>query len=76
MKYDLQCTNFEPDKTYNTTMYMQPAKTQVSLCIDHFFSFFLFTYLTVFIDDAIWSCSLYPGFRHITELRCIIWKEL
>ena len=34
LKYDLQCTNFEPDKTYNTTMYMRPAKTQVSLCID------------------------------------------
>ena len=34
LKYDLQCTNFEPDKTYNTTMYVLPAKTQVSLCID------------------------------------------
>ena len=34
LKYDLQCTYFEPDKTYNTTMYMRPAKTQVSLCID------------------------------------------
>ena len=34
LKYDLQCTNFEPDKTYNTTMYVRPAKTQVSLCID------------------------------------------
>ena len=27
-------TNFEPDKTYNTTMYVRPAKTQVSLGID------------------------------------------
>ena len=34
LKYDLQCTDFEPDKTYNTTMYVWPAKTQVSLCID------------------------------------------
>ena len=34
LKYDLQCTYFEPDKTYNTTIYMRPAKTQVSLCID------------------------------------------
>ena len=34
LKYDLQCMYFEPDKTYNTTMYVQPAKTQVSLCID------------------------------------------
>ena len=34
LKYDLQCTNFEPDKTYNTTMYVWPAKTRVSLCID------------------------------------------
>ena len=34
LKYDLQCTNFEPDKTYNTTMYVRPAKTRVSLCID------------------------------------------
>ena len=34
LKYDLQCTYTEPDKTYNTTMYLQPAKTQVSLCID------------------------------------------
>ena len=34
LKYDLQCTNFVPDKTYNTTIYMWPAKTQVSLCID------------------------------------------
>ena len=32
----LQCTYMyiEPDKTYNTTMYVRPAKTQVSLCID------------------------------------------
>ena len=34
LKYDLQCTYFEPDITYNTTMYVRPAKTQVSLCID------------------------------------------
>ena len=34
LKYDLQCTNFEQDKTYNTTMYMRPAKSQVSMCID------------------------------------------
>ena len=34
LKYDLQCMYFEPDKTYNTTMYVRPAKTQVSLCID------------------------------------------
>ena len=34
LKYDLQYTYFEPDKTYNTTMYVRPAKTQVSLCID------------------------------------------
>ena len=34
-KYDLQCTYNEPDdKTYNSTMYVWPAKTQVSLCID------------------------------------------
>ena len=34
LKYDLQCTYFEPEKTYNTTMYVRPAKTPVSLCID------------------------------------------
>ena len=34
LKYDLQCTFTESDKTYNTTMYMRPAKTQVSLCVD------------------------------------------
>ena len=38
LKYDLQCTYIEyepwPDKTYNTTMFVRPAKTQVSLCID------------------------------------------
>ena len=34
-EYDLQCTVTESDKTHNTTMYMRPAKTQVSLCIDH-----------------------------------------
>ena len=34
LKYDLQCMYIEPDKTYNTTMYVRPAKTQVSLCID------------------------------------------
>ena len=34
LKYDLQCTNLEQDKTYNTTMYVRPAKTSVSLCID------------------------------------------
>ena len=34
LKYDLQCTFTEWDKTYNTTMYVRPAKTQVSLCID------------------------------------------
>ena len=34
LKYDLHCTDFEPDKTYNTTMYVRPAKTRVSLCID------------------------------------------
>ena len=34
LKYDLQCTNFEPDKTYITTMYVRLAKTPVSLCID------------------------------------------
>ena len=32
LKYDLQCTFTVPDKTYNTTMYVRPAKTQVSLC--------------------------------------------
>ena len=35
LKYDLQRTYNEPDnKTYNSTMYVRPAKTQVSLCID------------------------------------------
>ena len=38
LKYNLRCTYIEyepaPDKTYNTTMYVRPAKTQVSLCID------------------------------------------
>ena len=35
LKYDLQCTYNEPDnKTYNSTMYVQPVKTQVSLCIN------------------------------------------
>ena len=34
LKYDLQCTFTESDKTYNTTMYVRPAKTLVSLCID------------------------------------------
>ena len=36
LKYDLQCTYFELDKTYNSTMYVRPAKTQVndSLCIN------------------------------------------
>ena len=34
LKYDLQCTFTEPDKTYTTAMYVRPAKTQVSLCID------------------------------------------
>ena len=34
LKYDLQCRYFEPDKTYNSTMYVRPAKTRVSLCID------------------------------------------
>ena len=34
-KYDLQCSYNEPDdKTYYSTMYVRPAKTQVSLCID------------------------------------------
>ena len=34
-KYDLQCSYNEPDdKTYYSTMYVQPAKTRVSLCID------------------------------------------
>ena len=37
LKYDLQCTYFEPDETYNTTMYVRPAKTQVSLCIDQLY---------------------------------------
>ena len=44
MKYDLQCTYFEPDKTYNTTMYVRPAQTQVSLCIDPLYkASFLYT---------------------------------
>ena len=34
-KYDLQCSYNEPDdKTYCSTMYVRPAKTQVRLCID------------------------------------------
>ena len=34
-KYDLQCSYNElDDKTYYSTMYVRPAKTQVSLCID------------------------------------------
>ena len=28
------CTYMEPDKTYNTTIYVRPAKTQDSLCIN------------------------------------------
>ena len=34
LKYGLQCMYFKPDKTYNTTMYVRPAKSQVSLCIE------------------------------------------
>ena len=34
LKYDLQCMYTEPDKTYNTTMYVRPTKTPVNLCID------------------------------------------
>ena len=34
-KYDLQFSYNEPDnKTYYSTMYVRPAKTRVSLCID------------------------------------------
>ena len=34
-KYDLRCSYNEPDdKTYYSTMYVRPAKTRVSLCID------------------------------------------
>ena len=37
-KYDLQCSYNEPDdKTYYSTMYVRPAKTQVSLCIDQLY---------------------------------------
>ena len=52
LKYDLQCTNFEPDKTYNTTMYVWPAKTQV--CAS-----------THKIKQA--SCILYDQWRVWTE---------
>ena len=34
LKIDLQCTFTESDKTDTTTMYVRPAKTRVSLCID------------------------------------------
>ena len=35
MIYNVWTLNrIKPDKTYNTTMYVRPAKTQVSLCID------------------------------------------
>ena len=34
LKYELQYTFAEPDKTYTTTMYVRPAKTQINLCID------------------------------------------
>ena len=34
LKYDLQCTFTESNKTYNTTMYVRLAKTPVGLCID------------------------------------------
>ena len=37
LKYDLQYKYIEyepaPDKTYHTTIYVRPAKTQVSLCV-------------------------------------------
>ena len=34
-QYDLQCSYNEPDdKTYYSTMYVRPANTRVSLCID------------------------------------------
>ena len=34
LKYDLQCMYIELDKKDNTTMYVRPAKTRVSLCIN------------------------------------------
>ena len=34
-KYDLQCSyNETDDKMYYSTMYVRPARTRVSLCID------------------------------------------
>ena len=53
LKYDLQCTNFEPDKTCNTTMYVWPAKTQVSLCIDPQASCILYDQWRVWTECAV-----------------------
>ena len=58
LKYDLQCTNFEPDKTYNTTMYVRPAKTPVSLCIDPLDkASFLLTVRSVKVLNRMCCCS-------------------
>ena len=68
LKYDLQCTNFEPDKTYNTTMYVRPAKTQVSLCIDPLDkASFLLTVRSVKGLNRMCSCS--PGLPLTFRLR-------
>ena len=64
LKYDLQRMYFEPDKTYNTTMYMQPAKTQVSLCIDPLYkASFLHTVRSAkgLIRMCCCSCAVYPA---------------
>ena len=62
-KYDLQCTYNEPDdKTYYSTMYVWPAKTQVSLCIDSLYISKLLGY------PGVWRrCILYDQRR--------IWSE-
>ena len=53
LKYDLQCTYFEPDITYNTTMYVPSAKTQVSLCIDPQASCILYDQRRVWSECAV-----------------------
>ena len=63
LKYDLQCTYTEPDKTYNATMYVRPTKTQVNLCIDPLYkASFLHTVQSAkgLIRMCCCSSSVYP----------------
>ena len=66
LKYALQCMYFEPDKTYNTTMYVRPAKTPVSLCIDPLYTCkasFLYTVRSGkgLIRMCCCICTVYPA---------------